>query len=89
MLDALLGTSSEEEQDGGAGGGTVEEEEYEEDGGLDSTCTGSLLSEVTNAVGSLRIEERAIDHRVWRVCDSVRSFVISVQSGSRGPLPNT
>ena len=30
------------------------------------------------------------DQKIWRskVCDSVRSFVIAVQGGSRGPMPN-
>ena len=68
-----------------AGDGAAVEEEDEENGGLGS----SLLLELTIATGSLRIVECDVDHRVWRVCDSVKPSIIFVQVGCRGPLPNT
>ena len=41
------------------------------------------------AIGSSSMDEREVDRRFFIVCDSFRSFVITVQGGSRSPAPNT
>ena len=74
MVDALFSMSSEEGNEG-----------MEDGGGEDAGATeesGEEISEVTAAVGSLRITERELDRRYFTVCDNLRSFVISVQGGS-------
>ena len=74
LVDALFSMSSEEENEGMEDGG-VEDAGATEEGGEE-------ISEVTAAVGSLRITERELDRRYFTVCDNLRSFVISVQGGS-------
>ena len=79
--DALFSMSSEEENEGTEDGG-VEDASATEEGGEE-------ILEVTAAIDSLRIEASELDRRYFTVCDNLRSFVISVQGGSRGPVPNT